>query len=141
MGEGEDGEAVLLPLFVPLIVSRDATIAAALGGARLHELCCHLCGSPRFHGLVLVARATASAIAVYSLTGRAAAWIVTALLALLALAIALGAASALQLNINVLRSVVLNSFNTWWAMCNVLGAAVSGAFLFDDPRLSAVWVL
>jgi hypothetical protein len=66
---------------------------------------------------------------------------VTALLALLALAIALGAASALQLNINVLRSVVLNSFNTWWAMCNVLGAAVSGAFLFDDPRLSAVWVL
>jgi hypothetical protein len=86
-------------------------------------------------------RASASAIAVYSLTGRGAASLVTALLALLALALALDAASALHLNVNVLRSVVLNTFNIWWAMGNVLGAAVSGALLFQDPRLSTVWVL
>ncbi len=142
-GEGEEGEAVavLLPRFVPLIVNRDGTIAAALGGARLNELCRDLCGCPRFHALVLVVRAAASAITVYSLTGRGEASLVAALLALLALSLALDAASALQLNVNVLRSVVLKSFNTWWAMGNVLGAAISGAFLFQDPRLSTVWVL
>jgi hypothetical protein len=140
-GKGEELEAVLLPLFVPLIVNRDTTIAAALGGPRLNELCRHVYGFSRFPAFVLIVRATASAIAVYSLTGRVAAWLVTALVALLGLAIALDAAYVLQLNISVLRSVVLNTFNIWWAMLNVFGAAVWGAFLFDDPRLSAVWVL
>ncbi len=140
-GKGEELEAVLLPLFVPLIVNRDTTIAAALGGARLNELCRHVYGFSRFPAFVLIVRATASAIAVYSLTGRVAAWLMTALLALLGLAIALDAAYVLQLNISVLRSVVLNTFNIWWAMLNLFGAAVLGTFLFDDPRLSAVWVL
>jgi hypothetical protein len=132
-------ERVLIPRFVPLVVDSRRTIAAALAGASLSDVCYSVCRSPAFlclHGLIVP---TAFSVNVYVMWARGSAAAVYVMYAVIAAAFLLNCFQVLLFNTEVLLKVVLPRFDTLWAFGNILLVAVTGAFVFESPQHKLVW--
>ncbi len=135
-------ERLVLPRFLPFVVDPQQTVAAALGSQRLSRACYRLCSSRPFSALALFVGPVAHALAVGVLSARGAAahaalpavWLVCGV------ALALRTVQVLLLNTEVLRSIVLRSFDIYWALINVLLVAFTGAITTSDPQLRIVWL-
>jgi hypothetical protein len=132
-------ERVLIPHFVPLVVDSRRTIAAALAGASLSDVCYSVCRSPAFSWLQVLIVPSGFSVNVYVLWGRGSGAAVYVMYAVIAAAFLLNCFQVLLFNTEVLRKVVLPRFDTFWAFANILLVAVTGAFVFENPQHKLVW--
>jgi hypothetical protein len=132
-------ERVLVPRFVPTVVDSKRTIAAALAGESLSDLCYSICRTPAFVCLNVAIVPTAFAVNIYVLCGRGSTGAVHVMYVLIAAAFVLNSFHALLWNTEILRHVLLQRFDTFWSLANIATVALTGALVFEDPQHGLVW--
>ena len=142
--DSRDAQRILLPRAMPVVILHPGrTIAAALGGPRLFNLCFRVCRSPRFRLLTVVVFFALYLLMIYILSiqegpSEAAC---TAFYTLSAGALLCKGAEMLLLNTVVLRDTVLNSWDMWFSLVNVYLVAAIGAWLFKEEQQRATWAI
>jgi hypothetical protein len=139
-----DAQRVLLPRATPVVILHPGrTIAAALGGPRLANLCFRVCRSPLFRLITTVVLFAFCLLMIYILSireGHSEASC-AAFYALSAGALLCKGAEILLLNTVVLRGTVLNNWDTWFSLVNVYLVAAIGALLFKEEQQRATWAI
>jgi hypothetical protein len=139
-GDNEKSMRIVLPRFAPVIVDSRRTFAAALGGVWLNDLCWRIGRSPRFTVASMVTVPLGYCLFVYMLAASDPD-------VLLPFSVVFGAAFLLQLvqllllNTEVLWSIVLPRFTTWWSIGNALLCAAAGSVTFLNPAFGLAWAV
>ncbi len=140
VGTSSASERLILPRFVPIVVDTRRTVAAAIGGAHLSNMCYRLCRARIFIVFQVAVIPAGYGLFLYILSTRgASAQVYWTLVVLMVLCNVANALNCMLLNTTVLRSVVLGRFDTWWSIGNVLTVAILGSCIFKDSRDSAIW--
>jgi hypothetical protein len=133
-------ERVLLPRFVPIVPAPTQTLATAIGGARLHGLCCRAYESAPLGFLTMATTPAVYALFLCVLTARDAAVLPVLLWATVSSVALSVLLSLLLLNTEVLLRVIMVRFDTYWSLFNVFSVAATGSRILADRELAAVWV-
>jgi hypothetical protein len=131
---------LIIPSFLPVAIDPSRSVAAALGGARLHALSHALLSTRLVPALALALAPLSMLVFLYELAARDFAPR-SVLHVGLALATACGALQALTLNTLLMRDVVMPRFNVAWALVNLWLVGAAGAMVFDSAQDGATWLV
>jgi hypothetical protein len=140
-GAGDAGlSRILVPTSVPIVVDPRLTLARALGGAWLNDVCYRVCRSRVNKVLLVLTIVSAFTLFEYILSSHDNSAL-PMFYAVTSTAFISSVFQLLLLNTVVLSKIVLRRWDTWWSLSSVSAVAVTGFFIFKDPQHGIAWFL